>query len=82
MNNPGVFGSVVFPIIPPPQAAIITMEAIVPRPVVRDDVIAVRNMMVTCLSFDRRVVDEAAAGAFLGTVRAQLEAIGPGTTVY
>src|SRR5829696_4920002 len=46
VNNPGSLGSVVStPIINHPQAAILSAEAIVKRPVVIDDAIAVRSMM-------------------------------------
>src|SRR5215217_2354839 len=46
VNNPGALGSVVStPIINYPQAAILSAEAIVKRPVVVDDAIAIRSMM-------------------------------------
>ena len=54
------------PIVPVGQAGIVTMEAIVKRPVVTaDDAIAVRSMMNSCLSFDHRVLDGAGALKFL-----------------
>ncbi|HET6885618.1 MAG TPA: dihydrolipoamide acetyltransferase family protein, partial [Rubrobacteraceae bacterium] len=53
VNNPGSLGSVVStPIINHPQAAILSAEAIVKRPVVIDDAIAVRSMMNLEVSFD------------------------------
>jgi 2-oxoisovalerate dehydrogenase E2 component (dihydrolipoyl transacylase) len=79
VNNPGAFGSVMSqPIINQPQAAIITMEAIVKRPVVLTDAegndnVVVRSMMNLCLSFDHRVVDGAVAGRFLQSVKHWLE---------
>ena len=80
VNNTGALGSVVsMSIINYHQAAILTAEAIVKRPVVRDDAIVIRSMMNICLSFDHRVMDGLAASAFLTTVRAHLEAIGPET---
>jgi 2-oxoisovalerate dehydrogenase E2 component (dihydrolipoyl transacylase) len=80
LNNTGAFGSIVsMPLINPPQAAILTMEAIVQRPVVRDDAIAIRWMMNMCLSFDHRVLDGAQAGRFLQIMKRKLEAIGPDT---
>ena len=77
LNNTGALGSVVsVPIINHPQAAIMTTEAIVKRPVVVEgDAIAVRSMMNLCLTFDHRVCDGAEAAAFLGAVKARLEAI-------
>jgi 2-oxoisovalerate dehydrogenase E2 component (dihydrolipoyl transacylase) len=79
LNNTGALGSTVsVPIINHPQAAIVTTEAIVKRPVVVGaDAIVVRSMMNVCLTFDHRVCDGAEAGAFLRDVKAGLEAIGP-----
>lgn len=80
VNNTGAFGSVMsMPIINYPQAAILTLEAIVPRPVVVNDAIVVRHVANMCLSFDHRVLDGAQAGAFMATVKANMEAYGPET---
>ena len=81
LNNTGALGSVVsVPIINHPQAAIMTTEAIVKRPVVVEgDAIAVRSMMNLCLTFDHRVCDGAEAAAFLSAVKARLEAIDEST---
>ena len=77
LNNTGALGSVVsVPIINHPQAAILTTEAIVKRPVVvGEDAIAARSMMNLCASFDHRVCDGADAAAFLRAVKARLEAM-------
>jgi 2-oxoisovalerate dehydrogenase E2 component (dihydrolipoyl transacylase) len=78
VNNPGALGSVVStPIINHPQAAILSAEAIVKRPVVIDDAIAVRSMMNVEVSFDHRVLDGGAALKFLNSVKSRLEAYGP-----
>jgi 2-oxoisovalerate dehydrogenase E2 component (dihydrolipoyl transacylase) len=78
LNNTGPTGSVASqPIINQPQAAILTTESIVRRPVVIGDGIAVRHMMNTCLSFDHRIVDGMMAGSFLGAVRKRLEGWSP-----
>jgi 2-oxoisovalerate dehydrogenase E2 component (dihydrolipoyl transacylase) len=78
VNNPGSLGSVVStPIINHPQAAILSAEAIVKRPVVVDDAIAIRSMMNLEVSFDHRVLDGGAALKFLNAVRSRLEAYGP-----
>lgn len=83
VNNTGAFGSVAsYPIISPPQAAIITMEAIVRRPVVVGDAIGIRSMMNVCLSFDHRVTDGLYVGRFLQSVRRRLEGFGPDTALY
>jgi 2-oxoisovalerate dehydrogenase E2 component (dihydrolipoyl transacylase) len=74
LNNTGSTGSVASqPIINQPQAAILTTESIVQRPVVIGDGIAVRHMMNMCLSFDHRIIDGMMAGQFLGTIKKRLE---------
>ena len=84
VNNTGALGSIMSqPIINQPQAAIITSEAIVKRPVVLpDDAIAIRSIMNVCLSFDHRILDGAIALRFLQSVKRRLEAYGPNTAVY
>jgi 2-oxoisovalerate dehydrogenase E2 component (dihydrolipoyl transacylase) len=78
VNNNGANGAILSaPILVPGQAGIVTMEAVVKRPVVRDDAIAIRSMMNVCLSLDHRVVDGAIAGGFLADVKSRLEALGP-----
>jgi 2-oxoisovalerate dehydrogenase E2 component (dihydrolipoyl transacylase) len=74
ITNPGVFGSIwSMPIIVPGQAAILATDAIVKRPVVRDETIAIRSIMHLGLSFDHRIFDGAAADQFLQRIREQLE---------
>jgi 2-oxoisovalerate dehydrogenase E2 component (dihydrolipoyl transacylase) len=77
VNNPGSLGSIMSqPIVPVGQAGIITMEAIVKRPVVTaDDAIAVRSMMYSCLSFDHRILDGSGALTFLKTLTHELETV-------
>jgi 2-oxoisovalerate dehydrogenase E2 component (dihydrolipoyl transacylase) len=78
LNNTGATGSVASqPIINQPQAAIVTTESIVKRPVVIGDGIAVRHMMNMCLSFDHRIVDGMLAGQFLGFLKQRLESWTP-----
>ena len=80
LNNTGATGSVASqPIINQPQAAILTTESIVKRPVVIADGIAVRHMMNMCLSFDHRIVDGMMAGQFLGAIKKRLEEWTPGS---
>ena len=83
VNNTGALGSVLsMPLINPPQAAIMTTEAIVKRPVVvGDDAIAVRSMMNLCFSFDHRALDGDQAIRFLARVKVLLEEITAETQV-
>ena len=82
VNNTGAIGSVIGKaIIFPKQAAILNTEAIVKRPVVVGDAIAIRSIMNLSLTFDHRILDGAEAGAFLADVKRRLEAIGPDTSV-
>jgi 2-oxoisovalerate dehydrogenase E2 component (dihydrolipoyl transacylase) len=78
VNNTGANGSILSaPILVSGQAGIVTMEAVVRRPVVRDEAIAIRAMMNVCLSLDHRVVDGAVASGFLADLKRRLEAMGP-----
>jgi 2-oxoisovalerate dehydrogenase E2 component (dihydrolipoyl transacylase) len=82
VNNTGAFGSIASqPIINYPQAAILNLEAIVKRPVVVDDAIAIRSMLNLCLSFDHRILDGVTAGRFLQSVKRRLESWGPGSSL-
>ncbi len=84
VNNPGVFGTILsVPIINQPHAGILSMDAVVKRPVViEDDAIAVRSMMNLCLSFDHRILDGAGAGGFLQAVRTKLQSYSREIDVY
>jgi 2-oxoisovalerate dehydrogenase E2 component (dihydrolipoyl transacylase) len=87
IDNTGWFGSnLTMPIINVPEVAILTMEAITKRPVVREtpegDVIAIRPIMNMVLAIDHRANDGAQAAAFLRTIKSWLEGIGPETPVY
>lgn len=80
LNNTGVLGSIWGgAIINHPQAAILTTEAIVKRPIVisenGEDTVEVRSMMNICLSFDHRIIDGAEASIFLQAVKTELEVI-------
>ena len=83
LNNTGALGSIASqPIINHPQAAILTTEAIVKRPVAIGDAIAIRSMMNICLTFDHRIMDGAEASAFANAVKRRLEAIGDDAVIY
>jgi 2-oxoisovalerate dehydrogenase E2 component (dihydrolipoyl transacylase) len=80
VNNTGSFGSIASaPIINftnYPQAAILSFEAIVKRPVIYNHMIAIRDKMNLCLSLDHRILDGWLAGKFLQHVKKSLEAYG------
>ena len=83
LNNTGALGSIASqPIINHPQAAILTTEAVVKRPVVIGDAIAIRSLMNICLTFDHRIMDGAEASAFSNAVKRRLEAISDDTGIY
>ncbi|MEI7024640.1 dihydrolipoamide acetyltransferase family protein [Paenibacillus sp. y28] len=83
VNNTGSFGSILsYPIIVYPQAANMTFESIVKKPVVIQDMIAVRSMVNLCLSLDHRILDGVICGSFLQRVKENLESYGPETKLY
>lgn len=83
VNNTGSFGSILSqPIINYPQAANFTFESIVKKPVVIDDMIAVRSMANICLSLDHRILDGVICGRFLQRVKENMESYGPDTRLY
>ena len=74
ITNPGVFGTMIgTPIINQPQVAILCLGAIKKRPVVIDDMIAVREICYLTLSYDHRIIDGALGGSFLAFIREYLE---------
>ena len=80
LNNTGATGSIASqPIINQPQAAILTTESIIKRPVVLNDAIAIRHMMNMCMSFDHRIIDGMTAGEFLNYIKKRLEEWTPGS---
>lgn len=79
LTNPGVFGSIwSMPIVVPGQAAILATDAAVKRPVVRDEAIAIRDIMHLGLSFDHRIFDGAVAVQFLNRIKTKLEGFAGG----
>ena len=83
LNNTGALGSIIsYPIINYPQAAILTTEAIVKRPIVdSENAIVVRSIMNMALAFDHRICDGSEAGNFLAAVKRGLETINSSTVV-
>ena len=84
VNNTGSFGSVQsMGIINYPQAAILQVETIVKRPVVINNMIAIRDMINLCVSLDHRVLDGLICGQFLQRVKEILENISKeNTSIY
>jgi 2-oxoisovalerate dehydrogenase E2 component (dihydrolipoyl transacylase) len=66
-------GIVSTPVINHPEVAIVGINRIVARPMVRDGAVQVRQMMNLSSSFDHRVVDGAVAAAYIQRVRLLLE---------
>ena len=74
LTNPGVFGPMFgIPVINQPQAAILGVGAIEKRPVVIDDMIAIRTRAYLSLSFDHRLIDGADADKFMAQLKADIE---------
>ena len=74
LSNLGMFGVDVFtPIINPPQVAILGLGRIAKKPVIVDDKIEIRSMMMMSLTFDHRVIEGALAAQFLRTLKSYVE---------
>ena len=74
VSNLGMFGIKRFTaVINPPQAAILAVGELTPRPVVRDGELAVRAVMELTLTCDHRILYGADAAEFLGRIRERLE---------
>ena len=67
-------GIVTTPVINYPEVAIVGVNKIVDRPVVRDGAIVVRKIMNLSSSFDHRIVDGLRAASFVQGLKACLEA--------
>jgi pyruvate dehydrogenase E2 component (dihydrolipoamide acetyltransferase) len=65
-----------YPVINPPEAAILGVHKIVRRPVVRGGEIVARDMMYLSLSFDHRLIDGGTATRFMNDVILQIESAG------
>jgi pyruvate dehydrogenase E2 component (dihydrolipoamide acetyltransferase) len=61
------------PVINLPEAAILGVGRIAPKPVVRDGEVVVRQMWTLCLVFDHRLVDGAPAARFLQYIKDLIE---------
>jgi 2-oxoisovalerate dehydrogenase E2 component (dihydrolipoyl transacylase) len=67
-------GIVTTPVINHPEVAIIGVNKMVERPMIRDGAIVARKMMNLSSSFDHRVIDGMVAAQFVQTIRGYLEA--------
>lgn len=74
ITNLGMLGVDSFtPIINPPQIAILGLNRIAQKPLVKDGDIRIANVMNLSLTFDHRAIDGAPAARFLGRVKHYLE---------
>ncbi|MBI4568001.1 MAG: 2-oxo acid dehydrogenase subunit E2 [Planctomycetes bacterium] len=78
ITNPGIFGTLSgMAVINQPQVAILGIGAIKKRPVVVNDAIAVRPVMMVSLTYDHRIVDGMLGGQFLQRFVEYLENFAP-----
>jgi 2-oxoisovalerate dehydrogenase E2 component (dihydrolipoyl transacylase) len=83
VNNSGTFGTLFsYSVINPGQSGILTMEAIVDRPMAVNGMIGIKPMMYLCFSFDHRVLDGLMAARFLTSCRKWLESVTLDLPVY
>ena len=75
ISNLGMYGATAFAgIINPPQACMLAIGAVLERPIVRAGQCVAAHTMTATISADHRIVDGAAAAAFLATFKSLLEA--------
>ena len=60
-------------VINPPEAGILAVGSIAPKPVVVDGVVSARRRLRVTMSCDHRVIDGATGAAFLKTLKQMLE---------
>ncbi|MBN2230223.1 MAG: 2-oxo acid dehydrogenase subunit E2 [Candidatus Thorarchaeota archaeon] len=74
VSNLGPFQVDLFiPVINPPETAILALGQIKKKPVVIEDMIAIRSTMMASCAVDHRVLDGAPAGQFLAALKETLE---------
>lgn len=74
LSNLGMLGVRQFSaIINPPQACILAVGVVEPRPVVREGALAIATMMTGTLSVDHRAVDGAAGARYLTALKQRIE---------
>jgi 2-oxoglutarate dehydrogenase E2 component (dihydrolipoamide succinyltransferase) len=83
VTNVGTFGSIIgCPIINQPQLGILAIGAIKKRPMVINDMIAIRDMVYLTLSYDHRVIDGSLGGQFVQYIVKYLENFDVSRDVY
>lgn len=74
VSNLGPFKVDLFiPVINPPETAILALGQIKKKPVVIDDTIVIRSMMMASCAVNHRILDGAPAGQFLAALKETLE---------
>jgi pyruvate dehydrogenase E2 component (dihydrolipoamide acetyltransferase) len=74
ITNLGMYDVLAFtPVINLPEAAILGVGCITPRPVVREGQVVVRQILMLCLVFDHRLVDGGPAARFLQYIKDLIE---------
>ena len=74
ISNLGMFGIEEFTaVINPPEGAILAVGAMAPKPVVKENQIAIRETMRVTMSCDHRVIDGAVGAKFLQTFKQIME---------
>lgn len=82
-HNTGLFGSVQSsPIIHQSQSGIMTFESIIRKPVVIQEMLAIRSIANFCISYDQRIVDGVMCGRFMQRVKHDLEKYDLDTNIY
>src|SRR4029079_15135386 len=61
------------PVINYPEAAILGMGSLKPRPIVVDDAVVARSTMTLTFAFDHRIADGAQVASFLGELKRLIE---------
>lgn len=61
------------PVVNYPEVAILGVHEIKKKPIIRDDEIAIGNVMILALSFDHRIIDGHVGAAFAQEIKALLE---------
>lgn len=74
ITNPGIYGSLHSqPIINQPQVAILSVGAIVERPMVVEGKVAIRSMVQVGVTFDHRIIDGEGGAKFLKSIKNNIE---------
>ncbi|HHV83055.1 MAG TPA: 2-oxo acid dehydrogenase subunit E2 [Tepidanaerobacter syntrophicus] len=76
ITNSGIFGSSFFvPVINYPQSAILGIGKITERPIIIENSIVIRPILIASLGYDHRIIEGSNAVKFLGEIKNNLENI-------